>query len=436
MPANPLQADHINAPLDFPSGQRIANRLAKAAMTEGLADEHGRPGESLIRLYDLWARSGCGILITGNVQVDRNHLERGGNVVIDREPDAQMQSLLARWAAAGKSQGAQMWMQISHAGRQTPRAINPHPKAPSAIKLAMPGNQFGNPVALTDEEIEVLIERFVVAARAAEAAGFDGAQVHAAHGYLISTFLSPKANRRTDRWGDDLAGRARFLMKTVKRIRASVSPGFGLSVKLNSADFQRGGFELEESEQVAAWLDGANVDLIEISGGTYEAPKMMNLGGEASPAMAEAQRSTRSREAYFAAFAPRIRKHIARARLMVTGGFRSAAAMNDALANDGIDIIGVGRPLCVEPDAVSNLLAGRQNALPRIEDHLRLGPGFLAPTSRFQLAKLLNAASTQAWYYEQLVRFGDGKDTDRSLGLLKALVKNRRRDAQTRTRAR
>ena len=80
MPANPLQADHINAPLDFPSGQRIANRLAKAAMTEGLADEHGRPGESLIRLYDLWARSGCGILITGNVQVDRNHLERGGNV--------------------------------------------------------------------------------------------------------------------------------------------------------------------------------------------------------------------------------------------------------------------------------------------------------------------------------------------------------------------
>ena len=212
MPASPLQADHINAPLDFPSGRRMANRLAKAAMTEGLSDEHGRPGESLIRLYDLWARSGCGILITGNVQVDRNHLERGGNVVIDREPDAQMQSLLARWAAAGKSQGAQMWMQISHAGRQTPRAINPHPKAPSAIKLAMPGNQFGNPVALTDEEIEVLIERFVVAARAAEAAGFDGAQVHAAHGYLISTFLSPKANRRTDRWGGDLAGRARILM--------------------------------------------------------------------------------------------------------------------------------------------------------------------------------------------------------------------------------
>ncbi len=184
-------------------------------------------------------------------------------------------------------------------------------------------------------------------------------------------------------------------------------------MKLNSADFQRGGFDLADSEQVASWLDAAQVDLIEISGGTYEAPKMMNLGGEDTPALAEAQRSTQAREAYFAAFAPRIRKRLNRAVLMVTGGFRSAAAMNDALAKDGIDIIGLGRPLCVEPEAASGLLAGQRSSLPRIEDELRLGPGFLAPTSRFKLAKLLNAASTQAWYYEQLVRFGDGETLDR-----------------------
>lgn len=428
MPTSQLQS--LNAPLTLLSGKIVANRLAKAAMTEGLADEYDRPSASLIRLYEVWARSGCGILITGNVQVDRDHLERGGNVVIDREPDAEMLGLLARWAAAGKSCGAQMWMQISHAGRQTSRAINPRPKAPSSIKLAMPGNQFGQPVALTEEEIASLIERFVIAARAAEASGFDGVQVHAAHGYLLSTFLSPKANQRADRWGGSLEGRARFLMEIVTKIRAVVSPSFGVSVKLNSADFQRGGFDLEESELVASWLDAANVDFIEISGGTYEAPKMMNLGGEDSPAMAEAQRSTHAREAYFAAFAPRIRKRVVRAALMVTGGFRSAEAMNEALVSGGVDLIGLGRPLCVEPHAVAGLLAGQHGVLPKIEDELRLGPGFLAPTSRFKLAKLLNAATTQAWYYEQLVRFGEGEAVDRSLGLVRALVRNRRRETR------
>ncbi len=201
----------LNAPLTLPSGQTVRNRLAKAAMTEGLADALGRPGANLIRLYELWSRSGCGILITGNVQVDGNHLERRRQR--RHRPGTgrgDAARLLADWAAAGKKQGALMLMQISHAGRQTPRAVNTRPKAPSPIKLAMPGNQFGNPVALTEEEIVSLIDRFVGAARAAEAAGFDGVQ--GPRRAWVSDFHLPLAGEQTS---GRIAGAAIW-----KRVRA------------------------------------------------------------------------------------------------------------------------------------------------------------------------------------------------------------------------
>jgi 2,4-dienoyl-CoA reductase-like NADH-dependent reductase (Old Yellow Enzyme family) len=410
-------------------GQTLGNRLAKAAMTEGLAEPHGRPTPQLNRLYERWGASGCGLLITGNVQVDPDHLERPGNVVIDREPDVDMAERLAAWAAAGKRGGAKMWMQISHAGRQTSKAVNPHPKAPSAVALNLPGGQFGEPVALDVGEIMELAERFVTAARAAEASGFDGVQIHAAHGYLISQFLSPRTNQRSDAWGGDLAGRARLLMEIVRRIRAGVAVDFAVSVKLNSADFQRGGFDIDDSTQVATWLDEAGVDLIEISGGTYESPRMMSVKGKRDDALTEAQRSTHRREAYFAEFAPRIREATDGAALMVTGGFRTAAGMSDAIERDGVDVIGLGRPLCVRPQAVGELLAGERAALPDIENQLRIGPGIFAPKSPLKVMKLLNTMSSQAWYYEQLVRFGDGENADESMGLLSALVKHRRREA-------
>jgi 2,4-dienoyl-CoA reductase-like NADH-dependent reductase (Old Yellow Enzyme family) len=184
--------------LTLPCGAEIPNRLAKAAMTEGLASADGLPTAELERLYGEWSDGGAGLLLSGNIQVDRQHLERPGNVIVDQPADAKMQAALARWAAAATRNGNQFWGQISHAGRQTQKIINPQPKAPSAVKLGLPGGQFGQPVALTADEIEEIVRRFGVCAGALKEAGFSGVQIHAAHGYLLSQFLSPRSNQRSD----------------------------------------------------------------------------------------------------------------------------------------------------------------------------------------------------------------------------------------------
>ncbi|MGB3722553.1 MAG: NADH:flavin oxidoreductase/NADH oxidase family protein [Pacificimonas sp.] len=420
--------DRLNQPLTLPNGHIIPNRLSKAAMTEGLADAGGRPSRRLNRLYETWASGGVGMMLTGNVQIDRDHLERGGNVVIDREPDADMRRALKDWCAAGKADGASMWMQVSHAGRQTQAHINPHPKAPSAVKLGLPGGQFGEPVALTCPEIEEIIRRFAIAGAAARDAGFDGMQIHAAHGYLLSSFLNPRANQRDDEWDGSLENRARMLRQAVAAVRTATAPDFGISVKLNSADFQRGGFSFSDSQTVAGWLDKDGVDLIEISGGNYESPAMMDAEGMEARDEPETRKSTREREAYFAKFAPEIRTHVKRAALMVTGGFRTAAGMADAIAEDGVDLIGLGRPLCTRPQDVARLLSGEIDRLDRPEDYLRIGPGILSPNSRFKIMKALNGFGAQAWYYEQLVNFGEGQRLDADLGVFRAFLRNRARE--------
>lgn len=293
----------LASPLTLPCGVTIPNRIAKAAMTEGLATPDGVPTAELERLYGLWSDGGAGLLLSGNIQIDRDHLERPGNVIIDREPDAAMQAALSRWADAATRNGNQFWAQISHAGRQTMKMINPHPKAPSAVKLGLPGGQFGEPVALERVEITEIVRRFALCAAAVKAAGFTGVQVHAAHGYLLSQFLSPRSNRRSDEYGGSLENRARLLMDTVTAIRDAVGADFPVAVKLNSADFQKGGFDFADSLQVVAWLEQAGIDLIEISGGTYEQPRLLGVEGiEAAEPQAVAE-STQQREAYFVDFA-------------------------------------------------------------------------------------------------------------------------------------
>lgn len=416
----------INQPFGLYSGGALKNRLVKAAMTEGLA-ERGVPGSALVRLYRRWGAGGAGALITGNVIIDRNHLERPGNVVLDREPDRAMRDALARWAAAGQETGAAMIMQLSHAGRQTPRRVNPRPKAPSAVPVALPGRQFGDPAALAGAEIAPLVEQFAMAASAAKEAGFAGVQVHAAHGYLISEFLSPKSNLRADAYGGSLENRARFLLETVAAVRRAVGDGFPVSVKLNSADFQKGGFVFEDSMTVAGWLADAGVDFLELSGGCYEQPRMVNVDGLRPPEQSKLA-STRAREGYFLDFA----RAMLAARtppLMVTGGFRSRAVMEEALAA-GVSLVGVARPLCVDPGCAAALLEGARDSLPRPEDALRLGPGVFGPASPFPVMRAINGFATLFWYYQQLRRMGKGLGPDSELGMLAALISERRDDAR------
>jgi 2,4-dienoyl-CoA reductase-like NADH-dependent reductase (Old Yellow Enzyme family) len=408
----------VSQSLTLPCGSELPNRLSKAAMTEGLATADGVPTEALARLYGLWSDGGAGMLLSGNIIIDKDHLERPGNVVIDSPPSPQMHDALARWAAAGTRNGNHFWAQISHAGRQTQKIVNKNPKAPSAVKLGLPGGQFGQPVALTSDEIEDIVQRFGICAAAVKEAGFTGVQVHAAHGYLLSQFLSPRSNQRTDEYGGDLANRARALMEVVAAVRAAVGPYFPVAVKLNSADFQKGGFSFEDSVQVAQWLQEAGIDLIEISGGTYEQPKLLGMVGMEEEEQQNVAQSTMMREAYFVDFAIAMREKVS-VPLMVTGGFRQRAAMEQALDSGGADIIGLGRPMCVMTDAPSQLMAGL-GELPRYEDSLSLFPSWLAWLGNLKTLKAVAGFAVQYWFYGQIDSIGRTGKADPTLSVFEA----------------
>jgi 2,4-dienoyl-CoA reductase-like NADH-dependent reductase (Old Yellow Enzyme family) len=394
----------LDEPLTLPCGATLANRIAKAAMTEGLATPDGLPTPDLERLYGLWSDGGAGMLLSGNIIIDADHLERPGNVVIDKPPNSEMQNALARWATAATRSGNHFWAQISHAGRQTQKNVNTHPKAPSAVKVGLPGGQFGEPVALTEAEIENLVQRFAMCAAAVKDAGFTGVQIHSAHGYLLSQFLSPRTNQRTDQYGGELANRARMLLATVTAVRKAVGPEFPVAVKLNSADFQKGGFAFEDSLQVVQWLEQASVDLIEISGGTYEQPKLLGVSGMEEEEPQEVKASTQIREAYFVDFALAMQEKVS-IPLMVTGGFRRREVMEQALESGSADVIGLGRPMCVMTDAPLQLLGGAKE-LPRFENELQLWPRWLAFLNRSQTLRTIGSFGIQYWYYVQLDRLG------------------------------
>ena len=418
----------INTPLTLASGLQFPNRLVKAAMTEGLADARNRVTEGHLTLYRRWAEGGIGGMITGNVQIDRNHLERAGNVVIDAKPSNEEMDALARWAEAGKVKGAAMIMQVSHAGRQTPKLINARPAAPSPVALGLPGGQFGQPRAMTAEEIRAVIEGFGRAADVAKKTGFDGIQVHGAHGYLLSSFLSPLANQRQDDYGGPLANLARLLVECVKEAKVSGGPGFSVSVKLNSADFQKGGFSFEDCLGVIDILNGLGVDFVEISGGNYEQPRMMDIEGLQPVFEQDVRESTRKREAYFLKYAKAVQER-ANIPLMVTGGFRTVEAMNAALEAGEAALIGLGRPLCVDTETPEKLLSGALASADTWEKRLQMGPGIFGPNSPLKIVKALNGFGIMGWYYEQLRLLGAGKAADTKLGVLSAFLANQRKEA-------
>jgi 2,4-dienoyl-CoA reductase-like NADH-dependent reductase (Old Yellow Enzyme family) len=418
----------LGSSLELPCGAVLSNRLAKAAMTEGLAAPDGRPTPELERLYGIWSDGGAGMLLSGNIIVDKDHLERPGNVVIERAPDTDMKQRLASWARAATRGGNHFWAQISHGGRQTQKLVNPHPKSSSDVQLALPGGQFARPTPLSREEIADLVNRWAIAARACQEAGFTGAQIHGAHGYLVSQFLSPRVNLRSDEYGGSLENRARFLLEIVGAVRNAVGPAFPISVKLNSADFQKGGFDFGDSLQVVQWLEAASVDLIEISGGTYEQPRLLGIEGQEAVEAQNVAPSTAAREAYFVDFAKAMQAEVS-VPLMVTGGFRTRAAMEEALASGAADVIGLGRPMCVDTDGPAQILAGAER-LARYEDNLDLLPRWLGFLKRLQMMKAINGFAGIYWFYQQIWLLGHEGRVDRDLSVFKAFrildARNRR----------
>ena len=390
--------------LTLPCGAVLSNRIAKAALTEGLADINGMPTAELKQLYGLWSDGGAGLLLSGNIQIDANHLERPGNVIIESEPKNNLINSLKEWSTAATRNNNHFWAQISHAGRQTQTNINKAPKAPSPIKVALPGGQFGRPIALTTEEIKEIIEGFSIAAMTCKNSGFTGVQIHAAHGYLLSQFLSPRSNIRTDAYGGALSNRARLLIEIVREARSRVGNDFPISVKLNSADFQKGGFNFKDSLQVAQWLEQESIDLLEISGGTYEQPKLLGVEGIGEYEDQNIAKSTLKREAYFVDFAIELRKKIS-TPIMVTGGFRHREAMVHAIESGTADLIGIGRPFCVLTDAPKRLFNGL-NELPKYEKELKFFPQWLSFLGKIQPFKTIGTFGIQFWFYAQLDLLG------------------------------
>ncbi|HZH03834.1 MAG TPA: NADH:flavin oxidoreductase/NADH oxidase family protein, partial [Myxococcaceae bacterium] len=367
-------------PLTLPCGLTVPNRIAKAAMTERLAGVNGRANEHHARLFRRFAQGGAGLLITGNVVVDSRYLEAPGNVFIE---DAQGLESLSAWAAAGKAGGGLMIMQINHAGRQTPASVSDTSVAPSAVRLNM-RNFFSTPRAMTGLEIEEVIGRFAFAASVAQRAGFDGVEVHAAHGYLLSQFLSPRVNQRSDEWGGSIENRARILLRIVRAIRAGVEPGFAVGVKLNVADFIKGGLEFDDALRVVDLLSHCGVDFIEVSGGTHE--RAVSFGFE--------ERSANQAEAHFKDYATAVRKRT-RVPVILTGGIRSRRVMEQVLSNGLCDLVGLARPLTVEPDLPLRLLNGTSESAQSFS--LKL-----PPPPRANLVELL-------WSREQLIRIANDR---------------------------
>lgn len=331
-------------PLVLARGAEIPNRIAKAAMEENMAEDGQLPGEQLFTLYRTWSNGGAGLLITGNVMVHAEAMTGPAGVVLDVRTPLEP---FREWARAAKSGGAKVWMQINHPGRQVKAAMPGVAWGPSAVKVraGKASRMLAEPTAMTEVQIAETIERFAVTARRAEEAGFDGVEIHAAHGYLLSQFLSPLANQRGDRWGGPLENRARLLLDIVRAVRAAVRPGFAVAVKLNSADFQRGGFDADDARRVIDMLAPLGVDLVELSGGSYESPAMSGRAVESDRA---ADAHTLAREAYFLELA-RDLAATSPLPLMLTGGITRRPVAEEVVAS-GVDVVGMGTALAVDPE--------------------------------------------------------------------------------------
>ena len=384
----------LSDPITLRCGATLSNRFIKAAMSEQLGTLEGAPTHELQRLYERWGQGGAAALISGNVMVTRTALESPRNTVLMEDSDLQA---FRNWARSATAAGNHAWLQLNHGGRQTPKSIDPHPPAPSEVAAVKQFRRFGTPRALREDEIEQIIQDFATGARLARETGFTGIEIHGAHGYLISQFLSPVTNLRKDRWGGSLENRSRFLLEVIRAARAAAGDDFPIAVKLNSADFLFGGLTEEDSLAVLEMVNEEPLDLVEISGGNYESPVMFNL-----------QEGAQAQEAYFLDFAREARARC-RLPLMVTGGFRSAAVMQGALDEGALDLIGMARPLALVPDLPRKLIEGTAT-------ECALVPYSFGPQA-------LNYFAEGGYYLAQMSRMAQGLEPDPELGIWRASYK-------------
>jgi 2,4-dienoyl-CoA reductase-like NADH-dependent reductase (Old Yellow Enzyme family) len=382
-----LHRDALFQPLELPCGVILKNRIGKSAMSDSLGDGCGNPTDAQMRLYERWAEGGLAVSIIGEVQGSPNFAEKPGNLVLD--PDAQLDrfALLAKRGAVDDSQ---LWLQLGHAGAMAHPPIS-DPKGPSAIDI--PGLTCAE---LTRDEIRNLPSEFARTARMAKNAGFGGVQVHAAHGFLLSQFLSPLFNKRGDAYGGAITARMRLLLEVVDEVRSAVRPSFPVAVKLNATDQLEGGFEQDEALQVVSALDGTGIDLIDISGGTYfPGAKSASDGAGRGP--------------YFTEFAKSARRRTKKP-LMVTGGFKTLQQAVGAVSDGAADIVGLARALVLDP-ALPNRWRSGAGGDPTF-------PRFASPPE----------GGITAWYTMRLTALAEDRETNHGLDLRAAVKAYKDRD--------
>jgi len=372
--------------ITLPNGTSIPNRLAKAAMEENMANADHAPSSGLLNLYKQWANGGVGLIITGNVMVDAAAMTGPNGVVLENDKHL---TLFKEWAKVSTTHGAKIIMQINHPGRQMPAAMGQTTYAPSAVPLDLGklSKNFSIPKAMSEENIEHVINKFINTALLAQKSGFHGVQVHAAHGYLISQFLSPSSNRRQDSWGGSIENRAKLLLNVIRGIRTKVSPTFVVAVKINSADFQRGGFSTTDAQELVKLLNNENVDLIEVSGGSYEVPAMQGVSRD---------ENTLAREAYFLTFAQQL-KALATIPVMVTGGIRRYPVAQQVL-EQGLDMVGIATALAINPNLPNDWRKNQDvevNVTPVVWKNKTLASLATMAVVKFQLKKLSENKKTK-----------------------------------------
>ena len=371
-------------PLKLKNGAVIKNRFLKSAMSEGMANSKtNSPNELHVNLYRKWANGGTGLLITGNVMIDRQALGEPGNVVIEDERDMEM---LKKWAEAGKENNTHIWMQINHPGKQAPKSVAKESVAPSAIEIQGDlKSGFVKPRELTKDEIKNLIKRFGKAAEIAKKSGFTGVQIHGAHGYLISQFLSSADNVRNDEYGGSIENRMRFLVDIYNEMREKVGKEFPIGLKINSSDFSNNGFTEEESIIVIKKMSEIGVDLIEISGGNYENSKMLSERGD-------------NEKVFFIDYAKKVLSLID-TPIVVTGGFKKVETMQKAIEKEKISMIGIARPIVIYPNLPNEIKEGNISSV-SLE---RLTTGFRG------LDKKLGGLIGLSYYEQQIRRLAENK---------------------------
>lgn len=358
-------------------------------MSDSLANGAGDPTETQIRLYERWADGGAAVSFIGEVQGDPRYPEKPGNLVLGAHTNQKMlRSLVSRATV----DGAHLWPQLGHAGALSHAPIS-QPMGPSALDI-----EGLRCAGLSVDDIQELPQMYARTALLAKTAGFGGVHIHAGHGFLLSQFLSPLFNHRTDGYGGSIEARCRIVLEIITEVRRAVGPEFPIGIRINSSDNLEGGLTQVDALEAVRLLDRSSIDLIDISGGTY-------FPG------AKASSEGSSRGPYFLEFARRA-KQVTQVPLMLTGGFKLRQQAADAVACGAVDLVGLARAMVLNSRLAKVWLTepGGDPEFPQFDSN---PPGGIT-----------------AWYTMRLTALGQDREDTFELDLPAAIRVYEERDAQ------